>query len=107
MLFGKKRKQAQQHEAEQAALQHRLNGRSILYAALRDMETAKESIICRDAVLNVLDDSIAIFSDGHEVIRLARDGAELGELMSLGGAVITGVDQGGIKRMIIAYYTTD
>lgn len=106
MMFGKKRKQLQAELEAQKAILERIRGRKVLYVASRGENG--ETILCREAVINIIDEKeIAIYSENKEVVRIELAKAKLGELMSLGGALISGEDVHGRQISVVAYYTSD
>ncbi len=106
MLFGKKRKELQAEQEAQKAILERIRNRKVLYVASRD--EGGETILCREAVINIIDEKeIAIYSENREVLRMELSKAKLGELMSLGGAIISGEDVNGRQISVVAYYTSD
>lgn len=107
MLFGSKKKKEQQREAEeQRILLERIRNRKVLYVANRDEHG--ETILCREAVINIVDDKeIIIHSENRIVVQMNLSDVKLGELMSLGGATIMGRDSDGREISLVAYYTSD
>ena len=86
-------------------LYQRIDKKLLRYVTERDPDTYVESVIGRDGRLNVYDDVITVWSDGHEIFRGLLEGAEIGELMSLEGVSIKAVDaHTGKRRSIVAYY---
>ncbi len=106
LIFGKKKKEQKIEEEARKRLIERIRNRKVLYAASRDENG--ETILCREAVINIIDEAeIAIYSDNREVVRIELAKAKLGELMSLGGALISGEDIHGNYISVVAYYTSD
>ncbi len=106
MLFSKKKKEEQRELEEQKRLLERIRDRKVLYVANRDEHG--ETILCREAVLNIVDEKeIIIHSENREVMRMNIADVKLGELMSLGGATIYGRDVNGAAVSLVAYYTSD
>lgn len=106
MFFSKKKKEQQREAEEQKILLERIRNRKVLYVASRD--ESGETILCREAVINIIDEKeIAIYSENKEVLRMEITKAKLGELMSLGGAIISGTDIHGKYISVVAYYTSD
>lgn len=106
LLFnGKKKEQRAELEGRKAILE-RIRNRKVLYVAARGEKG--ETILCREAFINIIDEKeIAILSENKEVLRINIDKARLGELMSLGGALISGEDVYGNEISVVAYYTSD
>lgn len=106
LFFGKKRKEHQAEQEAQKAILERIRSRKVLYVASRD--EGGETILCREAVINIIDErEIAIYSENREILRIEIAKAHLGELMSLGGAIISGEDIHGEHISVVAYYTSD
>ncbi len=106
MLFGKKKKEEKAGLEAQRAILERIRNRKVRYVASRG--PSGETILCREAVINIVNESeIAIYSENREVVRIAIAKARLGELMSLGGAIISGEDVNGRDISVVAYYTSD
>ncbi len=106
MFFSKKKKEQQKELEAQRLILQRIRNRKVRYVASRG--ESGETILCREAVINIIDEKeIAIYSENKEVIRISIDKAKLGELMSLGGALISGTDIYGKEISVVAYYTSD
>ena len=106
LFFSKKKKEQQAELEAQRTILERIRSRKVLYVASRDENG--ETILCREAVINIIDEKeIAIYSENKEVVRIEIANARLGELMSLGGALISGVDIHGSYISVVAYYTSD
>lgn len=106
MFFSKKKKEQQREAEAQKILLERIRNRKVLYVARRDENG--ETILCREAVINIIDENeIAIYSENKEILRMEISKAKLGELMSLGGALISGTDIHGEYISVVAYYTSD
>ena len=99
-LFSRKKK-----KKEAGDLYQRIDKKLLRYVTERDLDTYVESVIGKSGMLNVYGDEIAVYCDGKEVFRSRLADSEVGELMSLEGAVIKGPDiQTGKLRSIVAYY---
>ena len=96
-LFGKKKKAA---ENESAVLLRARHDRTIQYMTKRDKNTAKEIIIAKDGVINVVEDELVISCDNEIVFRAPIAELRAYELMNLSGVNI--VYNG---ESYIAYYT--
>lgn len=83
----------------------KINKKAIKYCSARD-DSGEEIILGKKGAINVFDDEITIVCDGTLVYRCRRKNAKAFELMSLGGAVITGDDENGKRVTVTAYYTT-
>ena len=100
-LFGKKPKK----KKGMGDLYKRIDKKPLKYVTERDLETYVESVIGRTGMVNIYQDEIAIYCDGKEVFRAKLDDSEIGELMSLEGLLVKGVDlHSGKLRNIVAYY---
>lgn len=88
---------------EKKAVLKRMNGQ-LLSAASRH-ETNDDYVLGGEGVVNVTHGDIVIHCGAHEVFRTSARDAFLGELMSLDGVTIRGVDKiDGIKKTVTAYY---
>ena len=97
-LFKKKK-------ADHKELYRRIDKKPLKYVTERDLETSVESVIGKEGRINIYGDEIAIYCDGTEVFRCKLDDADVGELMSMEGAVLKGVDlKTGKLRSLVAYY---
>lgn len=86
-------------------LYRRIDKKPLRYVTERDSATYVESVIGRDCRLNIYDDAITIWGDGKELFRGLLEGADIGELMSLDGVLISADDAStGKRRHIVAYY---
>ena len=92
-------------DKENARLIERLDGRLVKYVAQRDPETSVEGVIGHTGRINTKNGFITIVCDGTEVFRCPAAGADCGELLSLDGVVIHGINvKTGINCIIVAYY---
>ena len=83
----------------------KLHGMHIKYVMER-LADEDDVIIGREGALLVRDDEFIVFSSQKDVFRSKIDDTDFSELMSLGGAIITGVDLlSGKERSVIAHYT--
>ena len=86
-------------------LYRRIDKKPLKYVTERDLETYVESVIGKDGRINIYDDEISVYCNGAEAFRCKLEGADVGELMSMEGAVIKGIDlKTGKMRSIVAYY---
>ena len=92
-------------KADDRELYRRIDKKPLKYVTERDLETYVESVIGKEGRINIYNDEIAIYCNGTEIFRCKLDGADIGELMSMEGAVLKGVDiKTGKTRSIVAYY---
>lgn len=96
-LFGKKKKTA---ESESAVLLRSRHDRTIQYMTKRDKNTAKEIIIAKDGVINVVENELVISCDNDIVFRAPICECKAYELMNLSGINIVWNGES-----YIAYYT--
>ena len=83
----------------------KLHGMHIKYVMER-LPDEDDVIIGREGALLTRDGDFIVFSSQHDVFRSKIDETDFSELMSLGGAIITGVDLlSGKERSLIAHYT--
>lgn len=83
----------------------KLHGMHIKYVMER-LPDEDDIIIGREGALLTRGKEFIVFSSQHDVFRGLIDEIDLSELMSLGGAVISGVDLlSGKERSLIAHYT--
>ena len=85
------------------AVMKRINGKPIRYVAARD-ENNVESILGRGGRIIIEDDRIRVNCGGTDVFSCDKKNAEISELISLGGARITG-NCGGERRAVTVYFT--
>ena len=101
ILFFKRKNKKKDADSEK--ILEKINGRSIKYASARD-EDGVECIICKDGRIIVTESEIAIRCSEGDDFCVARDGAAVGELMSLEGVRIEG-EKDGLRRCVTAFYT--
>ena len=83
----------------------KLDGMHIKYVMER-LEDEDDIIIGREGALMTRNDEFIVFSSLKDVFRSKIDETDFSELMSLGGAIITGTDLlSGKERSLIAHYT--
>ena len=96
-LFGKKKKTS---ENESATLIRARHDRTIQYMTKREKNTAKEIIVAKDGVINIVEDELVISCGNDIVFRAPINECKAYELMNLSGINII---YGG--ESYIAYYT--
>ncbi len=101
MIFSRKNKTA----GSPRETAKKLDGKAIKYVALRT--AGGETVIGREGALIVRGGELLVFSSADVVFRCNIDGMTAGELLSLGGVIITAPDleHGGEVRTVVAYYT--
>ena len=83
----------------------KLHGMHIKYVMER-LEDEDDIIIGREGALITRNGEFIVFASQKDVFRSVIDETDISELMSLGGAIITGVDLiTGKERSVIAHYT--
>ena len=83
----------------------KLHGMHIKYVMERLVDE-DDIIVGREGALITRGEEFIVFSSQHDVFRSYIDETDFSELMSLGGAVITGYDLlSGKERSLIAHYT--
>ncbi len=83
----------------------KLHGMHIKYVVER-LPDEDDIIIGREGALLLRDKEFLVFSSQHDVFRSVIDETDFSELMSLGGAIISGYDiLSGKERTVVAYYT--
>lgn len=83
----------------------KLHGMHIKYVMER-LPDEDDIIVGREGALTTRNGEFIVFSSQHDVFRSVIDETDFSELMSLGGAVITGTDLlSGKERTLIAHYT--
>lgn len=83
----------------------KLHGMHIKYVMER-LEDEDDIIIGREGALITRNGEFIVFASQKDVFRSLIDETDISELMSLGGAIITGVDLiTGKERSVIAHYT--
>ncbi len=80
------------------------NGRQLSYAVERI--GGNEKILGKAGAITVTEDDIVIVCDGKEVFRCVTDGAVIAMLMSGNGCDIKGNDKLGVKRHLVAHFST-
>lgn len=85
------------------AVLKRIDGKPIRYVAARD-ENNVEEILGRGGRIIITDQQIQINCGGQIVFSCDKKGAEISELISLGGARITGLCHGESKAVTV-YFT--
>ncbi|MBE6870466.1 MAG: hypothetical protein E7491_00760 [Ruminococcaceae bacterium] len=104
-FFSDKRKNKRIDDDIKADVLKKLHGRPVKYVTCRNDETYGETILGRDGVINLTDDSIIVACGNNIVFRCKLDGLDLGELLALNGVNLYGVDETvGHYRHIVAYY---
>lgn len=100
LFSGRKKKK------EYGDLYQRIDKKPLRYVTERDPQTYVESVIGRTGRINIYQNEIiTVDCDGKEVFRGALADTQVGELLSLEGAVIKGTDLNtGTLRSIVAYY---
>ncbi len=104
-LFKKKKSAIPAHLDE--ALLKRTDGKELAYVTERIAEdgTVTEKVLGKIGRINTHDGIISISCNGTPLFSCTYDTAECGELMSLAGIIVKGVDrETGIHRTLVAYY---
>ena len=101
-MFFKKKPNTSAFRREMAK---KLDGRAVKYVTERTPDG--ETVIGRSGALIVRGGELLVYSSADVVFRCDIDGMNAGELMSLGGVIITApdVEHGGVTRTVTAYYT--
>ena len=74
---------------------------------VEDGSTTTEQVIGKTGRINVMQDRIVVMCDGREVFRCLLSETTVGELLSLGGVVLSGVNAlTGEPDTVVAYYTS-
>ncbi len=83
----------------------KLHGIHIQYVEER-LPDEDDVIVGREGALIVRGDEFIVFASQKDVFRSKIDETDFSELMSLGGAIITGYDLlSGKERSLVAHYT--
>ena len=104
-FFNSKQRQADRHNAR---LITRLDGKGVRYVVRRELDeqgSPVETVLGKTGRINTKDGKIVIICDGAEVFRCSQEGAQCGELLSLGGVVIQCIGPDGGPDTVVAYYT--
>ncbi|MBR6548602.1 MAG: hypothetical protein IKT68_03570 [Clostridia bacterium] len=96
-LFRKK------EDKDNEAVMARIAGKPIRYAAARD-ENNVESILGKGGRIVLTDTQVQVNCGGKVVFACDKKGAEISELISLGGARITGTNNGEVCAATV-YFT--
>ena len=95
-------------EADTARLIARLDGRAVKYVTRREMDgngNPVETVIGKEGRINTRQGQIVVVCNGSEVFRCPAEGAKCGELLSLDGAVVSGINAcTGRQDTVVAYY---
>ncbi|MBQ9413940.1 MAG: hypothetical protein IJU16_02305 [Clostridia bacterium] len=106
MRFFKRRKATVSSGGD--SLLEKMNGKELAYVTLRapdDSGTVTERVLGKHGRLTVTDGVIRVMCESRLLFVCDADAAKYGELMSLAGVVITGVDrEDGCVKTIVAYY---
>ncbi len=89
-------------KANEAVLK-RISGKPIRYAAARD-ENNVETILGKAGRIVLTDNQVQVNCEGKVVYSCDKKGVEISELISLGGARITG-NCGGETKAVTVYFT--
>lgn len=83
-----------------------INHRHVEYVSERNRESYEETVLGHGGAISIKDDLLRVYAGDGEVFRcFLTEDIEVGELMNLSGAVITGFDiNEQRKRTIVAYY---
>ena len=81
----------------------RIDGKLIRYVAARD-ENNIESILGRGGRIVITDTQVQVNCEGSVVYARDKKGVEISELISLGGARITG-NCDGVRKAVTVYFT--
>ena len=91
---------------ENRAVLARIDGKAVKYVARRSADGTAEQILGKTGRINVLEGQIVVMCDGRETFRCRLADTSVGELLSLGGVVLTGVNAlTGAPDTAVAYYT--
>ena len=97
------------HEKQVRATLLRIDGKAVRYVARRGRAgdgSTTEQVIGKVGRINVMQDRIVVMCDGREVFRCLLADTAVGELLSLGGVVLSGVNAlTGQPDTVVAYYT--
>lgn len=85
------------------ALYKKMDKKTLRY--ISETTTGEEVIIGKGGFISIVGDEIAVFSREKEVFRCKMSTASCGELLSLDGVRINGIDAEGNRRSIVAHYT--
>lgn len=99
------------HDRQVRATLMRIDGKAVKYVARRgrteDGSTTTEQVIGKTGRINVMQDRIVVMCDGQEVFRCMLSETTVGELLSLGGVVLSGINAlTGLPDTVVAYYTS-
>ena len=107
-MFGFLRKKKASATSGGDALLTKIDGKELAYVTERvpdDSGTVIECVLGKVGRINAHDGLITIVCNGSPVFSCNSDQAEYGELMSLAGVIIKGIDRDSGKfRTVVAYY---
>ena len=86
----------------------KIDGKELAYVTERlpdEFGSVTERVLGKVGRINAHDGVINVMCNGKDVFTCDSDTAECGELMSLAGVIVKGIDrESGQRRTIVAYY---
>ncbi len=105
-LFRRKQKATETTGGD--ALLNKIDGKELAYVTERlpdESGTVIEKVLGKVGRINARDGLITIMCDGKTLFTCESASAEYGELMSLAGVIVKGIDRESEKqRTVVAYY---
>lgn len=99
-----KRKKDFQSKRERNLVLARIDKKALKYVTKKD-EDNTEIVLGKNGAVNVIEDEVVVAFEGSASLRFKVDGVNAGELMSLDGFVLSGVESGSQSFMkIVGYY---
>lgn len=99
-MFGKKKA-----DSMPTAKIKKLDKKELRYVAMRDPETYKEIRLGKEGAINIMNGEIRLVCGGVTVFACALEEVKVGELMSLDGITLKGLDRvSGEQRSVTAFY---
>ena len=100
-MFGKKKA----NDTMPLAKVKKLDKKELRYVAMRDPETYKEIRLGQVGAINIISDEIHLVCEGVTVFACNLSVVKIGELMSLDGITLKGLDLvSGEQRSVTAFY---
>ena len=103
MLFSR-RKRAASPDPDSIALLRRISGKHVTSVTAFGPDGV-EQVLGRDGAVNVAYDDVTIICNGSEVFRCRLETVTAGELISLNGARISGLDREGNRLSVLVHYS--
>ncbi len=99
-----KRRKGSQSKKERNFVLERIDKKALKYVTQKD-ENNTEIVLGKNGAVNIIEGEVVVAFEGSDSLRFKTDMVNVGELMSLDGFVLSGVETGSQKFMkIVGYY---